>query len=84
MLSYLHCLALDLKILREVWIVWTVIYIAPTMTIADRICNRLTEEGYEFRRRPVSMGKTQQFEISVRNSELFEIQELLMQLLHEQ
>jgi hypothetical protein len=54
------------------------------MTIADRICNRLTEEGYEFRRRPVSMGKTQQFEISVRNSELFEIQELLMQLLHEQ
>jgi hypothetical protein len=54
------------------------------MTIADRICNRLMEEGYELRRRPVSMGKTQQFEISVRNSELFEIQELLMQVLHEQ
>ena len=63
---------------------WTVIYIAPTMEIAHRIRDRMADEGFEIRLRPIIMGKSQQFEISVRETEVLEIQDLLVTILHEQ
>ena len=54
---------------------WTVIYIAPTEKIAENIKNRLTEEGFLVKIRPVNLSK-QQFEILVPSGELEEIQEV--------
>ncbi|GIP38251.1 hypothetical protein J31TS4_15310 [Paenibacillus sp. J31TS4] len=60
---------------------WTVIYIAPTVKIADRIKQTLTEEGFLVQTRAISMTKNQ-FEILVPEGELEEVQEVLNTILH--
>lgn len=60
---------------------WTVIYIAPTEKIAERIKQELTNEGFLVKVRPVNVAKSQ-FEILVPEGELDEIQEVLNQILH--
>lgn len=60
---------------------WTVIYIAPTAKIADRIKTKLSEEGFLVQVRPVSLTKNQ-FEILVPEGELEEVQEVLNSILH--
>lgn len=60
---------------------WTVIYIAPTAKIADRIKNRLVDEGFLVQARPISLSK-QQYEILVPSGELEEVQEVLNSILH--
>lgn len=60
---------------------WTVIYIASTEKMADRICARLTDEGFLVKRRLVS-GARPQFEILVPETELDDVKELLTDILH--
>ncbi|MDF2814086.1 MAG: glutamate decarboxylase [Paenibacillus sp.] len=60
---------------------WTVIYIAPTVKIAERIRNRLTDEGFLVQLRPINLSKSQ-FEILVPEGELEEVQEVLNAILH--
>ncbi len=60
---------------------WTVIYIAPTQKIADRIKNRLTDEGFLVQVRPINLTN-QQYEILVPEGELEEVQEVLSTILH--
>ncbi|MFC5451955.1 glutamate decarboxylase [Paenibacillus aestuarii] len=60
---------------------WTVIYIAPTAKIADRIKQRLTEEGFLVQVRGISLSKNQ-FEILVPAGEVEEVQEVLNTILH--
>jgi hypothetical protein len=60
---------------------WTVIYIAPTARIADRIKQQLTDEGFLVQVRPISLTKNQ-FEILVPEGELEEVQEVLNTILH--
>jgi hypothetical protein len=61
--------------------VWTVIYIAPTAKIAERIKQRLTEEGFLVQVRSINMTKNQ-FEIVVPAGEVEEVQEVLNSILH--
>jgi hypothetical protein len=61
--------------------VWTVIYIAPTARIADRIKDKLTEEGFLVKVRAINLTKTQ-FEILVPEGEVLEVQEVLNAILH--
>ncbi|MFD0870172.1 Uncharacterised protein [Chlamydia abortus] len=60
---------------------WTVIYIAPTAKIADRIKEKLTEEGFLVQVRAISLTKNQ-YEILVPEGELEEVQEVLNSILH--
>ncbi|EGL14931.1 glutamate decarboxylase [Paenibacillus chitinolyticus] len=60
---------------------WTVIYIAPTAKIAERIKQRLSEEGFLVQIRAISMTKNQ-FEIVVPEGEVEEVQEVLNTILH--
>ncbi|WP_010272074.1 hypothetical protein [Paenibacillus senegalensis] len=60
---------------------WTVIYIAPTVKIAERIKQRLTEEGFLVQIRAISLNKNQ-FEILVPEGELEEVQDVLNSILH--
>ncbi|MDB5055917.1 MAG: hypothetical protein JWM44_3967 [Bacilli bacterium] len=60
---------------------WTVIYIAPTAKIAERIKQKLTEEGFLVRIRAINLTKNQ-FEILVPAGELEEVQEVLNSILH--
>jgi hypothetical protein len=60
---------------------WTVIYIAPTPKIADRIKERLTEEGFLVQVRAINMTKNQ-FEIVVPEGEVEEVQDVLNSILH--
>jgi hypothetical protein len=60
---------------------WTVIYIAPTAKIADRISEKLTSEGFLVQVRPINLSK-QQSEILVPEGELEEVQEVLNTILH--
>jgi len=60
---------------------WTVIYIAPTSKIAERIKERLTSEGFLVKIRPINLSK-QQYEILVPAGEVQEIQEVLNSILH--
>lgn len=60
---------------------WTVIYIAPTAKIAERIRQKLTEEGFLVQVRPINLTK-QQFEILVPEGELNDVQEVLSTILH--
>lgn len=60
---------------------WTVIYIAPTAKIADRIKDKLTNEGFLVKIRAINLSK-QQFEILVPAGEVQEIQEVLNSILH--
>jgi len=58
---------------------WTVIYIAPSMKMAERIQDRLSEEGFLVKIRPSQHGK--QFEILVPEGELEEVKEALSSIL---
>jgi ribosomal protein S8 len=60
---------------------WTVIYIAPTSKIAERIKQKLTEEGFLVKIRSINLTKNQ-FEILVPAGELEEVQEVLNSILH--
>lgn len=60
---------------------WKVIYIAPTAKIAERIKNKLTEEGFLVQIRPINVSK-QQYEIVVPEGELDDVQEVLNEILH--
>jgi ribosomal protein S8 len=60
---------------------WTVIYIAPTAKIADKIKTMLTEEGFLVQIRAINMTKNQ-FEILVPEGELEEVQDVLNSILH--
>ncbi len=60
---------------------WKVIYIAPTAKIAERIKDKLTEEGFLVQIRPISLSK-QQYEIVVPEGELEDVQEVLNSILH--
>ncbi|MCR8643711.1 glutamate decarboxylase [Paenibacillus sp. N1-5-1-14] len=60
---------------------WTVIYIAPTAKIAERIKQDLTIEGFLVQVRAISMTKNQ-FEILVPEGELEEVQEVFNSILH--
>ncbi|WP_274364902.1 glutamate decarboxylase [Paenibacillus thermotolerans] len=60
---------------------WTVIYIAPTAKIAERIKTKLTEEGFLVQVRAINLTK-QQYEILVPEGELDEVQEVLSTILH--
>ena len=62
-------------------IMWTVIYIAPNEITAERIKDKLTEEGFLVKLRQTNMVK-QQFEILVPETELDEVQEVLKDILH--
>jgi len=55
---------------------WTVIYIAPTSRIAERIKEKLTNEGFLVKIRPINLSK-QQYEILVPAGEVEEVQEVL-------
>ncbi|MGD8188423.1 glutamate decarboxylase [Brevibacillus ginsengisoli] len=59
---------------------WTVIYIAPSAKIAERIQQRLTDEGFLVKVREARVSK--QYEILVPGSELLEVQEVLSTILH--
>ncbi|WP_232698897.1 glutamate decarboxylase [Brevibacillus daliensis] len=59
---------------------WTVIYIAPSAKIAERIQHRLTSEGFLVKVRETRVSK--QYEIVVPESELSEVQEILGTILH--
>jgi len=59
---------------------WTVIYIAPTEKIADRIKTKLTEEGFLVQVRSINLTKNQ-YEILVPEGELEEVQEVLNAIL---
>jgi len=61
---------------------WTVIYIAPTAKIAERIKQKLTDEGFLVQVRPVSLSKNQ-FEILVPEGEIDEVQEALSEIMHD-
>ncbi|MCD1258883.1 glutamate decarboxylase [Paenibacillus athensensis] len=60
---------------------WTVIYIAPTAKIAERIKQKLTEEGFLVQVRGVNLSKNH-YEIQVPEGELEEVQEVLNTILH--
>ncbi|CAM3450158.1 glutamate decarboxylase [Marinicrinis lubricantis] len=60
---------------------WTVIYIAPTVKIADKIQAKLTQEGFLVQARAINLSK-QQFEILVPKTEVAEVQEVLNSILH--
>jgi hypothetical protein len=59
---------------------WTVIYIAPTEKIADRIKTKLTEEGFLVQVRSINLTKNQ-YEILVPEGELQDVQEVLNSIL---
>lgn len=58
---------------------WTVIYIAPSMKIAEKIQDRLADEGFLCKVRQSQHGK--QFEILVPEAEIDEIKETLSSIL---
>lgn len=60
---------------------WTVIYIAQSAKLADRIQSRLANEGFLVKIRQANMAK-QQYEILVPETELDEVQEVLTDVLN--
>lgn len=60
---------------------WTVIYIAPTSKIAERIKQKLSDEGFLVQVRPINLSN-QQYEILVPEGELEDVQEVLNSILH--
>lgn len=59
---------------------WTVIYIAPSEKLAERIKTRLTEEGFLVQVRSINMTKNQ-YELLVPEGELQDVQEVLNTIL---
>lgn len=60
---------------------WTVIYIAPTFKISEKIKEKLTSEGFLVQVKAINLAK-QQYEILVPEGELEEVQEVLNSILH--
>lgn len=60
---------------------WKVIYIAPTQKSAERIQQKLSEEGFLVQIRAINLSK-QQYEIRIPEGELEEVQEVLNDILH--
>lgn len=60
---------------------WTVIYIAPSAKIAERIKNKLSEEGFLVQVRANSLTNNHH-EILVPEGEVEEVQEVLSAILH--
>ncbi|MCI0182442.1 MAG: glutamate decarboxylase [Acidibacillus sp.] len=60
---------------------WTVIYITPSLRLAENICKRLMAEGFLVKRRQISASK-QQFEILVPEYELEDVRESLNDIVH--
>lgn len=60
---------------------WTVIYIAPTLKISEKIKDRLSEEGFLVQVKAINLAK-QQYEILVPEGELEEVQEVLNSILN--
>lgn len=58
---------------------WTVIYIAPSLKMAEKIQDRLAEEGFLVKISPSQYGK--QFEILVPEGELDEVKETISSIL---
>ena len=58
---------------------WTVIYVAPSAKIAEKIQDRLTEEGFLVKVRASQHGK--QYEVLVPESELDDVRETLTHIL---
>lgn len=58
---------------------WTVIYIAPSAKIAEKIKDRLTKEGFLVQVRASLHGK--QYEVLVPESELDDVRESLTHIL---
>lgn len=68
--------------MQEVLIImWTVIYIAPTSKVAERIKEKLSDEGFLVQLRPTNISQ-QQFEVLVPEGELEDVQEVLNSILH--
>jgi len=65
---------------EDVNLMWTVIYIAPSSKIAERIQQRLTDEGFLVKVREARVSK--QYEILVPEGEVHEVQEVLSTILH--
>ena len=60
---------------------WTVIYIAHTLRLAEQIQNRLTTEGFLVKSRAAN-GLQQQYEILVPETELEDVRDTLREILH--
>ncbi len=58
---------------------WMVIYIAPSAKIAEKIKERLTEEGFLVKVRASQHGK--QYEVLVPESELDDVRDTLSRIL---
>jgi ribosomal protein S8 len=58
---------------------WTVIYISPTLKLAERIRDRLTQEGFLVQIRSTG-SRGEQYEIRVPESELHDVRELISSL----
>jgi ribosomal protein S8 len=61
--------------------VWTVIFVAPSEKLADRICARLSEEGFLAKSRQTGTAR-EQYEILVPASELDDVKDLLNDIVH--
>jgi predicted transcriptional regulator len=59
---------------------WTVIYIAHSAKVAEKIQDKLTEEGFLVKIKQASVSK--QYEILVPETELDQIEEILGSILH--
>jgi hypothetical protein len=59
---------------------WTVIYITPSVKIADRIQHKLSEEGFLVKIQQDTVSN--HYEVLVPESELDEIQEILSTMFH--
>ena len=66
--------------MKEEASMWTVIYIAPSAKIAERIQQRLTDEGFLVKVREAKVSK--QYEILVPEGELNEVRDILGSILH--
>ncbi len=62
-------------------VMWTVIYIAPTVKIAERICANLQTQGFLVKQRQANTAK-QQYEILVPETELDDVKEILNDIIH--
>lgn len=60
---------------------WTVIYIAPSVKKAERIQDKLSEEGFMVKIRQAKTAR-EQYEILVPEAEVEEVQHILGPILH--
>ncbi len=75
------CVSLIAEFVKEGLVsMWTVIYIAPSEKMAEKIRDRLTEEGFLVKIRQINSSN--QYEILVPEGELDEIQEVINTILH--